>query len=58
MIKIYCDVCGKECADSRFGIMDFCKKCSKKIEDYVNHLKKQEKSKKPQPKGWGRTYGY
>ncbi len=47
MRKTTCDICGIEYEhsfeDYYFGKIDVCNKCIKKIQDYINHLKKNQK---------------
>jgi len=39
VMKIYCDICGKECKDQyTSGIGEYCKDCEEMIKDYINKL--------------------
>ena len=70
-IKIYCDICGKECKDQyTSGLGEYCDNCVKKIKAHIKGLKLEqqpkgyEKAKKALdklgkfPKSWGRDYEY
>ena len=44
-IKIYCDICGKECKDQyTSGLGEYCNNCTERIKAHIKGLKMESAS--------------